>query len=98
MNLKDWDAVSLLVHVEMYVLTLGGLYAVMVHWFRVDEGLRLLSTKNVKGVRVNHAIAILGFVNQFTSGILYFFWSPRMVLFSVKIREKFIPINNFVCQ
>ena len=31
--------------------------------------------------------------NQFTSGILYFFQSPRTGLFSVKIRKKFLAIN-----
>ena len=29
------------------------------------------------------------FINQFTSGILYFFRSPRTGLFSVKIQKKF---------
>ena len=35
-------------------------------------------------------------VNQFTSGILYFFQSPRTGLFSVKIRKEFLAINNIV--
>ena len=45
-----------------------------------------------------HVKVINGFVNQFTSGILYFFRSPRMGLFSVKIQKKFLAINNFSGQ
>ena len=37
-------------------------------------------------------------INQFMSGILYFFQSPRTGLFSVKIGKKFLAINNFCCQ
>ena len=37
-------------------------------------------------------------INQFTSGILYFFRSPRTGLFPVKILKKFLAINNFSGQ
>ena len=36
--------------------------------------------------------------NQFTSGILYFFRSPRTGLFSVKMWKKFLAVNNFSGQ
>ena len=38
------------------------------------------------------------FLNQFTSGILNFFRSPRTGLFSVKVQKTFLAINNFSGQ
>ena len=45
---------------------------------------------------MNHTMQLLYLsINQFTSGILYFFPVPHAGLFSVKIRKKILAIKNF---
>ena len=57
---------------------------------KAHEAQLAADTKNSK--------AFCNLINQFTSGILYLFQSPRTGLFSVKIRKKFLAITNFSGQ